>query len=166
MARKATAIARPLPRWDDNLTVKQARLVKLIGDEVYDTVKEAAVEAGYSALQSTIYTVLSSGKIQRALDKYRNNGSTQALDLIKSGESIVSSSLEQAKRDLQPAARVQMGLALIKAGSDKASVFGHAERTPVELDSITSWLHRVIRAAVRCGMERPEVARRILSRDA
>lgn len=164
MGNGSTALALNGETWDAELNGKQRRLVKLIAEKVYDTVKEAGAAAGYKNLESAIYQTVASPTIQRALEQYDRDKATQALDMIQTGKSLIQSRLPAALKELSAAQTVKMGMELVKTGTDNVLAVGEPEPQVSNSAAMQALIDRNLAAYLRCGLERPEVARRILKR--
>ena len=162
MSGNALATREPQPEWDDELPVKQRRLVKAVISEAYDTLQEAAKAAGYAdgSLDSTIYTVWSSYKVQRAFELCLAQQRGAAKDFRQVGETAMQRSLDAALRDdLAPAAKFILAEKAARYGLDKERDLG-VEEQPVNATAAQAAYRQRILKAMLIGSRHPAAVQR------
>ena len=156
------------------LTIKQDRIIDAVLDPKVSTRKDAAIVAGYSAktADSQASQVLSNPKVAQALEKRREQRSDKAKGDLAKFERMASKfgkavdAIDPERLDAQTLIGSLQVFQKLKEselqireryGIDRAS-------DPQVLASQARSLQALIVTAIRCAIERPAVAARILAR--
>jgi len=157
-----------LPTWAAGLTtIQQAKFVEALEDPEVITVTEAGKRAGFSdsTLKSTVYQLVSRTEITHARQAFRLERSDNARALMRLGEQGMLTAYGQLEGPRDKFAAAEK---IAAHGLEKARISTDPEHDQRELSDalqrLRDTMRRGIRMALRCGLERPEVARRILER--
>lgn len=166
-AAAARGEAQPKGTQHKRLTIKQERLVDAVTDPEVLTLNEAAAMAGMAASQAS--TSLRNPKIEAAIAQRRRERLDKSRDLRALGERLLRSGAhELERRGMDPEQRLRVGGAILELESKVRDKLGDPD--PVGVDTVvleaqtTRLVRSIVRAAIRCALERPDKARDVLAR--
>lgn len=142
------------------LTVRENKLLDNIASGKYQSIKDAAIAAGYAETTAGVkpYAKLATVSISKELDRRKVKRSDKARDLFERSKAKLSAMLEDDPSEELVIRVMQVSAAVLEKGIE------HREK--VDPETVRSQVGRLIRrvrdAALRCALDRPFHASRIL----